>query len=256
MAALGRVRNGKVFGTGGVDDRAVIDDVDAYLLALLRQSITEEEAAVRFEPPTAEWARSISGPCIDLFCHDVAEELDGRFADWTDVRDGTGRVTARQPPVRRYCLSYLTSAWAPSTEIEHRLLSKVLRAVVEADTFPLPAASFGDDADLVEVAVAQGSPAHEVWSQLKTEPKTSFRLTVKAPLRPSPVTEIAPPAESLSLDVGGPDRQAVEARTAAPPDPASDKKWTAFRPREPGTVPAPEPAPAGKARKERPASGR
>jgi hypothetical protein len=115
---------------------------------------------------------------------------------------------------------------------------------VEADTFGLPAENFGEDADLVEVAVAQGPGAHEVWSQLNNQPRTSLRLMVKAPLRPSPVTEIAPPAESLSLDVGRPDRTAVEKRTAPAPDPAANKRWTAFRPREAGAAGEP----AGKAR--------
>jgi hypothetical protein len=226
---------GRCSPTPKVFDGEVIDTADAYLVALLRQSMSHEEAAVHFEPPTPAWAATVKVPCIDLFLHDVVEELDGRSADWADMRDDDGRVVARQPPLRRYRLSYLVTAWAPSTEIEHQLLSKVLRAIVEADTAPLPAEGFGVDADLIVVALTQSTlPAHDLWGPLKTEPRASLRLTVTAPLRPQPVTEIAPPAETLTLGVGGPDRAGVQKHTAGTPYRGGDKRWSAFRPREGG----------------------
>jgi hypothetical protein len=221
----------------------VIDDVDASVLALLRSGISEREAAVRFEAPTPAWVSSLKGPCIDLFLHDVVEELGGRGGDWTDVRDGDGRVIARQPPLRRYRLHYVVSAWASSPAVEHRLLGRVLRLVVEADNLPASVlvGSLIEDARHVEVALAEPGPSrlrpHDLWSALGTPPRTSFELVITAPLRPAPITEIAPPAETISLGVtkGDPAAAAMPARSAAAPirpDLAGSQKWTSFRIRE------------------------
>jgi hypothetical protein len=237
-----------------VNDDHVIDDVDASVLAMLRSAISERDAAVRFEAPTPAWVSSLKGPCIDLFLHDVVEELGGRGADWTDLRGSDGRVVARQPPLRRYRLHYLVSAWASSAEGEHRLLGRVLRVVVEADNLPseVLVGSLIEEARHVEVALAEPDPSrlrpHNLWSALGTPPRTSFELVVTAPLRPAPITEVAPPAETISLGVskelrsgpsaGGTARRSDDA--PAQPDLAGGKRWTSFRIRETG-------APAGKA---------
>ncbi|HSS08851.1 MAG TPA: DUF4255 domain-containing protein [Acidimicrobiales bacterium] len=200
----------------------MIDDVDASVLALLQLAIPKSDAAVRFEAPTPDWVSALKGPCIDLFLHDVVEELGGRGADWTDVRGEDGRVVARQPPLRRYRLSYLVSAWASSAEVEHRLLGRVLRAVVEADNLPADVlvGSLVEDAPYVDVALAEPSPSrlrpHDLWSALGTPPRTSFELVVTAPLRPTPLTEVAPPAERLILGVAQEPRPALPAVTNAP----------------------------------------
>jgi hypothetical protein len=236
----------------------VIDDVDASVLALLRSAIPQREAAIRFEAPTPEWVSSQKGPCVDLFLHDVVEELGGRGSDWTDIRGDDGRVVARQPPLRRYRLCYLVSAWASSAEVEHQLLGRVLRAVVEADSLPAEVlvGSLVEEARYVEVALAEPSPSrlrpHDLWSALGTPPKTSFELVVTAPLRPTPTTEIAPPAETISLGLSKEPRPAAPAAgsggkrapaagsagsaassaSGARPTPPGEKRWTAFRIRE------------------------
>jgi hypothetical protein len=223
----------------------VIDDVDASVLTLLRSGIPEEDVAVRFEAPTPAWVASLKGPCIDLFLHDVAEELGGRGGNWTDVRGAHGRVIARQPPLRRYRLHYLVSAWASSTEVEHRLLGRVLRVVVEADNLPTEVlvGSLIEDGRHVEVALAEPDPSrvrtHDLWSALGTPPRTSFELVITAPLRPAPITEIAPPAETISLGVKREDQSAAaragrSGRAEDRPEAAGSKKWTSFRIREAG----------------------
>jgi hypothetical protein len=200
----------------------VIEDVDASVLALLQLAIPKSDAVVRFEAPTPDWVSALKGPCIDLFLHDVVEELGGRGADWTDVRGENGRVVARQPPLRRYRLSYLVSAWASSAEVEHRLLARVLRAVVEADNLPAEVlvGSLVEGAPYIDIALAEPSPSrlrpHDLWSALGTPPRTSFELVVTAPLRPAPITEIAPPAERLTLGVTQEPRGALPQLPMAP----------------------------------------
>jgi hypothetical protein len=215
----------------------VIDDVDASVLALLRSVIPQREAAVRFDPPTPQWASSLKGACVNLFLHDIVEELGGRGADWTDVRADDGRVVARQPPLRRYRLSYLVSAWASSSEVEHRLLSRVLRTMVEADHLPAEAlvGSLVEEGRCVDVAVADPSPSrlrpHDLWSALGTPPRACFEFVVTAPLRPTPSTEAAPPVETVTLDVSKEPRHPTPV-VAAPPrgrSPDSAKTGSAGR---------------------------
>ena len=252
----------------------VIDDVDASVLALLRSAIPRE-AAVRFDAPTPQWASSLKGPCVNLFLHDIVEEVGGRGADWTDVRADDGRVVARQPPLRRYRLSYMVSAWASSPEVEHRLLSRVLRRVVEADHLPADVlvGSLLEEGRCVDVAVADPGPSrlrpHDLWSALGTPPRACFEFAVTAPLRPTPSAETAPPVETVNLDVGSEPhpptpiiaapprgRSADSAKTGsagrrragsagrdggseagAPGRPMApgQKRWTAFRIRETGS---------------------
>ncbi len=225
----------------------MIDDVASSLLALLRSSIPETEAAVRFEPPTPGWAATLNGPCIDLFLHDVVEDMEARSGDWTDVRDGEGRVVARQPPLRHYRLSYLVSAWGPSAEAEHRLLGRVLRTVAEADTIPaaLLTGSLLEAGAPVQVALAQPGPSrlrpHELWSALSSPPRPSFELVVNAPVRPAPITDVAAAPETVSLGVsrqrrphsGGGLAPCPPPESAPEPEERAEKRWTAFRPREP-----------------------
>src|SRR6516165_6915907 len=158
-------------------------------------AIPKRDAGVRFDAPTADWVAGLEDPCIDLFLHDIVEDVGGRGADWADVKNGDGRVVARQPPLRRYRLSYLVSAWASSPEVEHRLLGRVLRAIVEADQLPaeMLVGSLVEEARHVGVALAEPSPSrlrpHDLWAALGGPPRTSFELVVTAPLRPTPITE-------------------------------------------------------------------
>jgi hypothetical protein len=210
----------------------VIDDVDASVLALLRSVIPPREAAIRFEAPTPQWASSLKGPCVNLFLHDIVEEVGARGADWTDVRADDGRVVARQPPVRRYRLSYVVSTWASSPEVEHRLLSQVLRTLVEADYLPAEVlvGSLVEEGRCVDVAVADPSPSrlrpHDLWSALGAPPRACFEFVVTAPLRPTPSTETAPPVETVTLDVSKEPRPPTPSLAAPPRGRSADSAKT------------------------------
>ena len=218
----------------------MIDDVDASILALLRMAIPKRDAGVRFDAPTADWVAGSEGPCIDLFLHDIVEDVGGRGADWADVKNGDGRLVARQRPLRRYRLSYLVSAWASSPEVEHRLLGRALRAIVEADPFPTEVlvGSLVEEAGHVSVALAEPSPSrlrpHDLWSAFGAPPRTSFELVMTAPLRPGPITESAPPVEKLDLEVSRERRPSLPTGAAGRKPPAGSKRWTSFRIRETG----------------------
>lgn len=196
----------------------VLQDVDASLRTLLGSWFADEKVAITFEPPTPDWAAEQHDPVVDLFLYDVREVLDGRVGEADDVRDDDGRVVGRQSPPRRYHLSYLVSAWAGDPEQEHRMLGRVLEAVPAHDTMP----SRFLEGRLVEQGLAVsmrvgaverggGAGPTAVWAALGTAARTALELDVIAPLLPTMSTEIAPPAERMSLGVSredGPGRAA------------------------------------------------
>lgn len=215
----------------------MIADADTSLANFLT-SVLDAGTAVTFETPTDEWAKSVKRPAVSCFLHRVVEDLDRRASDWADERNADGRVGGRQPPVRHYQLHYQVSAWAKSVEEEHRLLGRVmegclggeivadehLAGVLEGEVQPL----------LVRLGVPVPDPGpqpHDVWASLGMPLRASLELTLVAPLRPALNTDIAPPAEELTMDM---ERIGRGARRSGAADTGllSEKRWTAFRIRE------------------------
>jgi hypothetical protein len=239
----------------------MIDDVDASLRAMLGAALARG-TAVRFEPPTPEWSGGLKGNTVDLFLYDVTEEIERRSSDWEDQRGDDGRVLGRQPPVRYYRLTYLVSAWGKTTEDEHALLGAVMRACLEGEVLH-PQYCRGSLAEeesrvLVRLCIPIGpSPAraHDIWSALGQPMRSSLEMAVVAPLRPVLFTDLAAPAEEISLNMNTDGQRASDAtatgdRAAAgqgkgvtgPPGTVSptEKRWTTFRIRERENVPPPK----------------
>ena len=102
---------------GGLTLGVVVDDVDAALAALFAASkAKDQKLACAFDTPTPEWAAKVKSPTLNLFLVQIDENLDARPGAWTDVRDDNGQTIGRQPPLRRYDLRYLLSAWGDGHE--------------------------------------------------------------------------------------------------------------------------------------------
>jgi hypothetical protein len=177
----------------------------------------------------------------------INENLDARPGAWTDVRDESGQTIGRQPPLRRYDLRYLVSAWGGAPDVEHRLFGAVLTLVPAYDSIPaeLVSGSLAETGLPVRLRIAQddlGVSVADVWSSLGQPVRASLTLVVTAPLLPMLVTELAPPAESLDIGLA-----AVRPRKGRAPAPnlasvapvdarvSTDEdapKWTAYRVRE------------------------
>jgi hypothetical protein len=200
----------------------VLEDVDGSLAALLAQALPEG-TTVTFAAPTRDWLDSPPGKqVVSAFLYDIREDAVGRGADWDEVRDERGRVVGRQPPPRRYELSYLVTAWAGDVDLEHRLLSDVLRLVFRGEIIPddCRVGSLTQTGLPVMLRVVRSDPPHspsQVWADLGLPPRLVVDLAVTAPLVPELVTELAPPAEDMRLGVGrgGP----AAFRPATPPGP-------------------------------------
>ncbi|MGD9997617.1 MAG: DUF4255 domain-containing protein [Ilumatobacteraceae bacterium] len=217
----------------------MIADVDQSLARFLGAALGRR-TAISFEAPTeqwaAKWAEATKRPTVSCFLHRVVEDMGRRAADWVDERGEDGRVGGRQPPVRHYQLHYQVSAWATSIDDEHRLLGEVMAACLVGEVLPpehLVGALEGETTPvLVRLAVPMVDPGpqpHEVWSSLGVPLRASLDLTLVAPLRPALVTDLAPPAEELSMQ--------MESIAPRPADDVlaerlAERRWTAFRIKE------------------------
>ncbi|HEX9530450.1 MAG TPA: DUF4255 domain-containing protein [Acidimicrobiales bacterium] len=190
----------------------MIHEADESLVALFADAeFGYKSPAFSFEAPTAEWrGKQAAGPVVNLFLHHVVEMVESRVASSRTVRDTDGRVSERRPPVRRYELAYLVSAWAANVEEEHRLLGDVLRHLAEWESLP-PQYRRGSLAQaelpipmFVGTPVTGVAPANrwDIWGTLGGGAKTSFDLVLSVPLIPRPDVDIGPPAESRRFDFG------------------------------------------------------
>lgn len=215
----------------------MIADADRSLANFL-VSVLDAGTAVTFETPTDEWAKAVKRPAVSCFLHRVVEDIGRRAADWADERTADGRVGARQPPVRHYQLHYQVSAWAKSVDDEHRLLGKVMEGCLAGEIVAaqhLAGVLDGEEQPLlVRLGVPVPNPGpqpHDVWSSLGMPLRASLELTLVAPLRPALFTDIAPPAEELSMQmesIGPGARRVGSTHTGL----LAEKRWTAFRIRE------------------------
>lgn len=178
----------------------MIGEVNRALRALLTP-LLPPGCAVRFGPLSHE-------PGLDLFLAGVHEDEAGSGTDWTDLRDGDGRVTARRPPIRRFDLRYHVGPTAKDEDAAALLLDAVLLAV--------------DPKQRLDPALLDGDLAgHPVTLRLDAAlvpypERTVLGVVVNAPLVPAPVTDIAPAADQISLGVGAPGRPLPSAPRPAP----------------------------------------
>ena len=236
----------------------MVDDVDAALAALIATYDGDgAKLACSFDAPTLEWSSAVKTPTLNLFLVDIRENLDARPGEWAEVRDENGNLLGRQPPLRRYDLRYLLSAWGGDTRTQHRALAAVLASPPEYDTLPVEflSGSLAEQELPVRLRYAQddlGVGLIDVWSALGQPPRASLSLVVTAPLLPKLMTDLAPPASSLDIGLAGsrprrghvpvPDLTGVEpvdARVSTPSDEDRDdvegvteRRWTKYRVRE------------------------
>jgi uncharacterized protein DUF4255 len=204
---------------------------DALCRALAR--VLPKGTVVRLDPPKPTWQTEKPSQAIDLFLFGLAGDSRGAASGWEEVRDARGRVLSRQEAPRRYRLSYLVTARAPQISEEHELLDTALRALTDGEALPescLPAALAATGMPVL-VDLDPAGPG-ELWSSLGMPARAAFVLSVSAPHRPEPDTELAPPAESIDLrskSVGRGTQPPAGAEsgdgTVGAGSPAVEKRW-------------------------------
>lgn len=206
----------------------MIAEVDEALCRALAR-VLPKGTVVRLDPPKPTWQTEKPSQAIDLFLFNLAGDPQGAESGWEEVRDGRGAVLSRQDPPRRFRLSYLVTARAPKIAEEHELLDTALRALTDNESLP---ASCLPDALLetgmpVRVDLDPAGPGH-LWTSLGMPARAAFVLSVSAPHRAQPDTDLAPPADKIDL------RSADFARGTRAPDgsqpagaggPETPKRW-------------------------------
>jgi hypothetical protein len=187
----------------------VLADVDDSLAAWLRAALPDG-TRIDFGSPAAliDYRRTGRSPCtVNLFLHDIVEDVAGLATTSVYVRGADGRVMGTQAPLRHYRLSYLITAWAADAAEEHRVLGQILAAHSGHDVLTTDwlhgALRELDIAIPVRLGAHQSGPTEpSTWAALGIPARTSIELSVIAPVPPTLNTDIAPPVRQVGLDVG------------------------------------------------------
>jgi len=190
----------------------MIADVDASLRSLLRATaLRGTDTDVVFDPPAGPWAEQVRGSVIDAYLWDIREDLTRRHNDWEDVRNEEGRITGRRPPLHRYRLRYLLTAWGGTTADQHGLLSSVLSALADQQAIPAEhvTGSLVEEGLPVFLSVsvpAEGDapPPSDLWSALGVAPRPALDLVAVAPLPRPAATTTAEPVRERHITVVAP----------------------------------------------------
>ncbi len=122
----------------------MIRDLDATIQTMLDTLAAPGSelagADISFDLPDAEWRGSLANLTVNCYLYDVRENLELRTNERLIQRSELGVPMAlRRPPVRIDC-TYCITAWSPATAEsvleEHRLLSQVLRLLLQNPTIP------------------------------------------------------------------------------------------------------------------------
>jgi hypothetical protein len=193
---------------------------------------------IRFDAPDARWATRPPGDaaCVSAFLPDIRREDQSPRSGWTDVRDADGRVVGRQPPLQHMRLSYLLTAWAPTSAdgagaalTEHELLGVLLAACSCCETVPsehaVGALAACGHPTLVRCAPPDAPGVEHLWGGLGISPRTCVPLVLVAPLLPPPVDETASPVREIVLDVAYPGVDGVAAAVELAAPPPGVRRW-------------------------------
>jgi len=112
-----------------------------------------------------------------------------------------------QPPVRRYRVSYLLTAWTdagPPGTGEHELLGAILVGCATAGLIPDEClhgtlAKAGEPVPFTCAGKERACDATPIWTCLGVPARTALDLVVVAPVVPPLATELAPAVRSISL---------------------------------------------------------
>jgi hypothetical protein len=195
----------------------MLRDLDLSVAAFLG-GLLPAGTAIRFDPPAASWdgdGTPPDAPLLDAFLYDV-RETQPPAGDGTLARGDDGQATGWQPPVRRYQVSYLLTAWPRANghgDGEHELLGAVLTGCATTLALPPPClrgvlAEATEPVPLACAAAARAADTTQLWPVLGVRARTALDLMVVAPVVPALLTGLSPGVRNV--DVG------VRPRTPAP----------------------------------------
>ncbi|MCP5095690.1 MAG: DUF4255 domain-containing protein [Chloroflexi bacterium] len=186
----------------------MIDDLDETIRQLLIQEIpiTAGEVDIGFDQPKREWSARLSRPTINLFLHDVRENVALRQFGWQEMPQGSNpnTTTRKLSPLRIDC-HYMLTTWATEAEDEHRLLTRTMLALFRHPQLEREqlVGRLQDQAFDIKTTLASHdkltNPA-EIWSALDNEMRPSISYLITLTLDPwTPVDD--PVVRSVEMDM-------------------------------------------------------
>ena len=218
-------------------------DIDEVLRQLLIRGIPirNGEVDVVFDQPTRDWTARLSRPTLNLFLHNVRENVRLRGSQqWFMEQNPDGSVTQRRAPAR-IDLHYMITAWANEPDDEHNLLARALMALLREPNLPkdLLPESLESQPLPCPLQVAQEDAARnpgEVWNALDNEMRPSISLMVTVAIDPY-LPLVTPLVRTRELRIGQAQAPAYQQKLSAGSE--ASALWTIG-----GTVHTDEPADA------------
>jgi hypothetical protein len=208
----------------------MFDDLDEALRQLLIREIPVKngEVDIDFHQPKREWSARVSRPTMNMFLWDVRENQKLRQAQpmWEVQRNPDGTVTQRRTPVR-VDVHYMLTAWATEPEDEHRLLGRVLTALMRVPYLPDDLLSEGLGRQPVPITLMVAQPEElrvptDIWNVIDNEMKPEVGLVVTLAIDPY-LPSITPLVKARELRVG---QSAVPSLHRLDEQAAADQFWT------------------------------
>ncbi len=99
-------------------------------LLVRRIPLDPDEVEVSFECPKREWAAKVLKPTVNLYLHDMRENVELRKTSWSTERGLNGGLSGHRRPPVYIDLSYTVTTWARNVADEHQLLWRVMTALM------------------------------------------------------------------------------------------------------------------------------
>ncbi|QFZ21390.1 DUF4255 domain-containing protein [Saccharothrix syringae] len=187
----------------------MIHEVDEAIRRMLTAAgVPGGGGELSFEAPTKDWSARRNAPTVNVFLHDIREDVMRRHAGGAEVYDDEGVMTGWRGPARWFELAYLVTAWTNRPQDEHRLLAEVLACLVRVERMANEwltgtLAELGLGVVLNSAQPPDGRATSEMWSALGGELKPSIDLKVIAPLAGEWTPAGPPVTEGVVLEAAG-----------------------------------------------------
>jgi len=200
----------------------VFADLDETIRQLLIRHVPVDptEIDISFDTPDREWSGRLTRPAINCFLYDVRENVKLRVRGHEQHRETTTNVmTTVRVPVR-IDASYQISTWARVPEDEHRLLWRVLAALVRHGTLPADylQGDLKDQPYPVQTSVAQPDqmPSNyaDLWQALDNKIRPVLTYVVTLAIQPDAVITTPLTLKAPSLRANHFEPREMEAQTS------------------------------------------
>lgn len=183
----------------------MLNDLDELIKKLLVQGVPLDtsEIDVVFDAPTSEWKSSLARPTVNCYLYHIIENHELRRTDWEMNRNPNGRpdgsvshsLSRRRMPYRMDA-SYMITAWANAVEDEHRLLWRVLAALMRYNSIPQEflEGELENQAWALPIKVAQPEAVFknpsDFWSGMEVHVKPGINVAITVALDPERYVEM------------------------------------------------------------------